>query len=129
MNATEALPGKEECPGHLRWSAFGASYMDTVCASVLEWPDGYHGVGLCDADNDLREGDVPCPFCDAEGFLNWQFGLDDGETVILWASDETEVAPGTEIHFHDAEALWWTATHPERGEERVLMRPVLEDDS
>ncbi|XKH58522.1 hypothetical protein LG293_15835 (plasmid) [Citricoccus nitrophenolicus] len=87
------LPGKEDCPGHLQWSAFGANYPDTVCASVLEWPDGY------------------------------QVGGRD-EVHILWATDESPVPEDAEIHFHDGPALWWTATHPDRGEERVLVRQI-----
>lgn len=118
---TQTLPGKEPCPGHLTWSAFGATYPDTVCASALTWEDGYQGHGLCDADDDFREKDVPCPFCDPETFLAYEWP--DGY-VLLWASDETP-ATGVEIHFHDGVALWWTGTHPERGEERLLIRAAL----
>jgi len=124
---TIALPGKEECPGHMLWSAFGASYPDTVCSTALDWSEvegGMPGIQLCDADDDFRPKGDPCPFHDWNGFLQAEFHVDDGETVVLWASDETPVAAGTEIHFHDGEALWWTATHPDRGEERVLMRAV-----
>lgn len=64
---------RQECPGEfVRWSAFGASYPDTVCAYSLIWPEGEHpGAVLCDADNDLRPGDVPCPAHDPEGFAEW----------------------------------------------------------
>ena len=124
--STETLPGREACPGNLQWSAFGASYPDTVCASSLTWPEGHQGYGLCDADDDLREKDVPCPFCDPDGFIDYQWSVSDGETVILWEQDEQAVHPDTEIHFHDGEALWWTATHPERGEERVLFRSIID---
>ncbi|MGQ7313392.1 hypothetical protein ACUOFU_16925 [Microbacterium arabinogalactanolyticum] len=123
---TEVLPGKENCPGHLTWSAFGATYPDTVCASALTWPRGYAAWGLCDADDDLREKGIPCPFCDPDGFIEYEWSVSAGETVILWASDEQAVHPDTEIHFHDGEALWWTATHPERGEERVLFRSIID---
>lgn len=123
---TEVLPGQEECPGHLTWSAFGATYPDTVCASALTWPDGHRGYGLCDADADFREGDVPCPFCDPDSFIDYQWSVGTGETVILWETDEQAVHPDTEIHFHDGQALWWTATHPERGEERVLFRSIMD---
>lgn len=126
-NVLAALPGKEACPGNLTWSAFGATYPDTVCANSLTWPDGYHGSGLCDADNDFLEGSVPCPFCQSLEFLIYLFG-EDGETQMLWAADESPVPADTEIHFHDGVALWWTATHPVRGEERVLMRSLLDAD-
>lgn len=123
--ATETLPGKEECPGQLVWSAFGARYMDTVCSSALDWSKAGHEpvATLCDADDDFRPKDVPCPFCDPAGFVGYEWGGPDEHTV-LWASDETPVPDSTEIHFHDAEALWWTATHPTRGEERVLIRRI-----
>jgi len=121
------LPGAEDCPGHLTWSAFGANYPDTVCASALEWEEGYAAYGLCDADDDFREKDVPCPFCDPDAFIEYQWSVSSGEHVILWAADERAVAPETEIHFHDDTALWWTATHPERGEERVLFRSLISE--
>ncbi|PRB14481.1 hypothetical protein [Microbacterium sp. MYb62] len=124
--SVETLPGREECPGTLQWSAFGASYPDTVCASVVTWEGGYQGHGLCDADADFREGDIPCPFCDPDGFIDYEWSVSDGETVILWSHDEQAVHPDTEIHFHDGQALWWTATHPERGEERVLFRSIID---
>lgn len=124
--ADETLPGREKCPGNLQWSAFGATYMDTVCASALTWPEGQQGYGLCDADADFREGEIPCPFCDPNGFIEYQWHVGDGETVILWERDEHAVHPDTEIHFHDGQALWWTATHPERGEERVLFRSIID---
>jgi len=128
MPEAATLPGKEACPGHLTWSAFGASYPDSVCSSALTWdnPEDHPGNGLlCDADDDFRCKDVPCPFCDPAGFVSWQFS----EATILWARDEQPVPEGTEIHFHDAPALWWTATHPERGEERVLMREIEDNDA
>lgn len=126
MAETEKLPGREVCPGHFEWSAFGATYPDTVCSSALDWPEGQNGWGLCDADDDFREKDVPCPFCHSDSFIDWGWAVSSGESVILWESDETAVHPGTEIHFHDGRALWWTATHPERGEERVLFRSILD---
>lgn len=120
---TTALPGVEHCPGHLQWSAFGAAYMDTVCASALDWAESaYEPVAvLCDADDDFRPKDIPCPFCNPEGFIEYRWGAPE-EHVLLWASDETPVERGTGVHFHDGEALWWTATHPKRGEEQVLFR-------
>ncbi|MFL2002338.1 hypothetical protein [Microbacterium sp. A1-JK] len=124
--ATVTLPGAEACPGHLTWSAFGARYPDTVCASVLDWTGVEPGWGLCDADDDFRPKDVPCPFCDPDAFIDYQWSVSDGEHVVLWETDETAVHPDTQIHFHDAQALWWTATHPERGEERVLFRSILD---
>lgn len=126
QNEVEVLPGREECPGNLTWSAFGATYPDTVCASVLTWADGYQGSGLCDADDDFRERDVPCPFCSPEAFIEYEWG-EPQDYLLLWASDESP-ADGVEIHFHDGQALWWTATHPERGEERVLIRRGFWED-
>lgn len=65
-----------ECPGQfMRWSAFGAGYSDTVCASSLDWSnvkEGYPGAVLCDADDDFRpRGEIPCPFCAPEAFDRW----------------------------------------------------------
>lgn len=129
MTTVEALPGAEPCPGNLTWSAFGATYPDSVCSSALDWSEAEHepvGV-LCDADDGFRpRGDVPCPFCAPESFISWLWGEPD-EFAMIWASDESQVADGTEIHFHDGKALWWTATHPTRGEERVLVRSLNGD--
>lgn len=114
------------CPGHLEWSAFGATYMDTVCSNSLNWEAGEDpGAELCDADNGFRPSGTPCPLCDSEGFQEW-LGWRDGLTKLLWSKDEQPVAEETPITFHDGKALTWTAIHPERGEETVLAR---EDDS
>ena len=117
----------EKCPGHLQWSAFGATYPDTVCSGALTWTPGTDpGPGvLCDAADDLRPKEVPCPFCDPEGFLawNWSEGM-----IALWSTDLTPVPAAAAIHFHDGPALWWTATHPERGEERILIRSLVDDE-
>lgn len=120
-----SLLGKEQCPGHLTWSAFGASYPDSACSSALDWSDcDYTPVAeLCDADDDYRPKGVPCPFCDPKGFTEYEFA----EATALWASDESPVLAGTEIHYHDGRSLTWTATHPERGEETVLMRQMEEE--
>lgn len=125
-----ALPGKEVCPGHLTWSAFGAPYPDSVCSSVLDWSETEEPAPvatLCDADDDFRPKDIPCPFCDPSGFIEYQWGSGD-EHIVLWERDETPVADDVEIHFHDGKSLWWTATHPERGEAFVLFRSTLDDD-
>lgn len=129
MSELLETPGKEACPGHLVWSAFGAAYPDSVCSSVLDWSEcEYTPVAtLCDADDDFVPKDVPCPFCDSEGFVEYQFGLSNGETLALWEVDGLPVEPGTEIHFHDSENLWWSATHPVRGEEKVLMRKLNDE--
>lgn len=77
---TPALPpegtseGREQCPGQFaHWSAWGATYSDTFCASALTWPVGeFPGHVLCDADDDLRpRGEIPCPACDPNGFNEW----------------------------------------------------------
>lgn len=62
------------CPGQfVGWSAFGATYPDTVCATSLTWPEGQDpGPVLCDADDDLRPRDVPCPVCDPAGFADYE---------------------------------------------------------
>ena len=60
-----------ECPGlFVGWSAFGASYPDTVCSTSLTWEPGTEPSSptLCDADDDNRPRDIPCPICDPEGF-------------------------------------------------------------
>lgn len=117
----------EKCPGHMAWSAFGAPYMDTACSSALDWSEaGYTPVAeLCDADDDFRPRGIPCPFCDPEGFIEYQWG-DRAEYAVHWADGSDAGYP--EIHFHDGEALWWSATHPERGEEPVTIRSVVFDD-
>jgi len=64
-----------KCPGRfMKWSAFGATYPDTVCATALEWPDGaFPGLVLCDLDDDGRaRGEIPCPFCDPNGFNEYE---------------------------------------------------------
>lgn len=128
LDALMPLPGKEECPGWFQWSAFGARYPDTSCAATT---NGYFldtgepiGPYLQDADRDDVQQDLPCPFCAPESFLETYYPP--GEHHVLWAYDETPVPDGTEIHFHDGEALWWTATHPTRGEERVLFRKLTD---
>lgn len=127
---TTAADTNTGCPGNLQWSAYGAGYPDTVCASILNWTNSrYPGLYLCDADDDFRpNGDIPCPFCDSEGFQGY-LGWKDGHHVLLWAADETPVPEGTPVRFHDGDALTCTATHPERGEEKVLARELpLSDD-
>lgn len=122
------VPGKEECPGYLTWSAFGATYPDTVCASALDWGDlPYPGETLCDADDEFRPKDIPCPFCDPKNFILFEWG-ESNEYEVRWSTDHA-LALGAEIHFHDGEALWWTATHPTRGEERVLIHQVEPADA
>lgn len=118
----------EACPGHLTWSAFGASYPDTVCSSALTSTDGLplpSGV-LADADDDFRLADIPCPFCDPAGFAEYQFG--GWCNVPLCGVDEARLPEGTAIHFHDATALWWSAECPDHGEQRVLVRDMSEVD-
>ena len=128
ITALERQVGKEECPGDFEWSAFGAEYPDTVCANSLKWPAGQHpGAVLCDADDDLCSGSVPCPMCDPQGFREYLWG--GGDTILVWAEDEALVPQDVEVHFHDAKALWWTATHPERGEERVVARKTLDQEA
>lgn len=64
-----------ECPGmFVGWSAFGATYPDTVCSTALTWDDGAEppSATLCDADDDHRPRGVPCPVCDPEGFDRYE---------------------------------------------------------
>lgn len=118
--------GKESCPGHLTWSAFGAFYPDTVCATVIEWEDGHDGWGLCDADDDFREKDIPCPFHDQEGFLEYSFA--GGYYLPYWADTEELVPARTAIHFHEeGNSLWMSATHPVHGELKVVVREEPEE--
>lgn len=128
LDALMPLPGKEECPRWFQWSAFGARYPDTSCAATTNgyFLDTGESIGpyLQDGYRDEVQQDIPCPFCAPESFLEHYYPADEHHT--LWASDETPVPTGTEIHFHDAEALWWTATHPTRGEERVLFRELTD---
>lgn len=97
-DATTPTPTNEQqdvgCPGEfVRWSAFGASYPDTVCAYSLIWPEGEHpGAVLCDADNDLRSGDVPCPAHDPEGFAEWADDPDAARRVLAREADEAPLA-------------------------------------
>ena len=115
----------QACPGHFTWSAFGAPYPDTVCASVVQWNDeSYQGHGLCDADDDFREKGVPCPFCSPESFLEYEFGV--GFYVPMWSETEERVPDRTPIRFHEAgSSLWMSATHPKHGELKVR---VMEQD-
>lgn len=79
----QTLPGREACPGQMAWSAFGAYYPDTVCATALEWNPGTDpGAVLCDADDDFRPKDVPCPFCAPDRFIDYQWAVSLGEHVI-----------------------------------------------
>jgi hypothetical protein len=119
-------PAAEPCPGQLTWSAFGAPYPDTVCSSALTWPDG-EGPGdgvLCDADDDFRSRDVPCPFCNPEGFIGWAWGGRE-EMDARWYFDGTDGGPvpaDVPISFHDGKDLMWSADHPVRGRIWVLAR-------
>lgn len=64
-------PQGAECPGQfVGWSAFGARYPDTVCSTSLTWAAGTapSSPTLCDADDDHRPRDIPCPACDPAGF-------------------------------------------------------------
>lgn len=120
--------GEEECPGYFTWSAFGATYPDTVCASVVEFSDGYQGWGLCDADDGFRDKGIPCPFCDSAGFLYYQHG--GSYRVPYWDGTDERVASHTEIHFHEkGSSLWMSATHPEHGELRVTIHDEEEEGS
>lgn len=116
----------ETCPGWLTWSAFGSSYPDTACSKSLEWGEGDEPASptLCDADDDLRPKDIPCPFCSPESFTEYEFG--GGYIVALCSEGEHLLADGTEIHYHDAESLWWSATCSEHGEQKVLMPDMSE---
>lgn len=117
----------DPCPGHFQWSAFGAPYPDTVCADALDWSDvedGFPGPVLCDADDDLRPKDIPCPMHDWVGFWEYQFG--GGYTIPLCAVDEARLPDGTRINFHDGYALSWTAICPDHGNQKVLMRDYSE---
>lgn len=115
-----------ECPGHWQWSAFGATYPDTVCATALVWREGDDpGAVLCDADDEFRPRDVPCPACDPEGYTQYHWG-DAGAYAVIWA-DGTSADPVPPLTFHDGTALTWTAVHPVRGEERVGVKRVSEE--
>lgn len=124
---TGGVPEIESCPGWLLWSAFGAWYPDSVCSSVLTWenPADHPGSGyLCDADDDLRCKDVPCPFCLPESFTEYEWG--GGYVVPTCATCEAMLPPGTPIDYHDGPALTFTATCPTDGRSNVLMRDYEE---
>lgn len=112
----------EKCPGRLEWSAFGARYPDTVCSSVLEWEDGEGPDDgyLCDADDDLRCKDIPCPFCNPASFAEYEFG--GGYVIPTCATCEQMLPPLTPIDFHDGRGLKMTATCPTCGRCNVLAR-------
>lgn len=116
----------EECPGDFEWSAFGARYPDTVCSKHLVWNEGAEpgSATLCDADDDFRPKDIACPFHEWATFTEYEFG--GGYIVPLCDVDEKRLPNGTEIHCHDGRSLWWSATCPEHGEQRVLMRDMSE---
>lgn len=118
----------EECPGWLVWSAFGARYPDTACSRSLDWnPGDDPGWGvLCDADDDLRPKDVPCPWHEPVSFTDYMFG--GGYQVPLCPVGDHRLPDGQEIHYHDAEALWWSATCAEHGEQRIKFHDFSEDE-
>jgi hypothetical protein len=115
--------GVEKCPGYLTWSAFGASYPDSVCSTVVEWEGDYQGWGLCDADDDFRDKGVPCPFHDPVQFMEYMYG--GGFYVPFWSGTEQRLPNRTEIHFHEeGPYLWLSATHEKYGELKVTVREL-----
>jgi hypothetical protein len=117
----------EECPGTFTWSAFGANYMDTVCANSLEWPEEYQGWGLCDADDDFRDKGIPCPFCNSENFVEYQYG--GGYYRPYWVGTDTQVPDKTTIHFHEKENwLWMSAEHNVHGELKIEFRENIPEN-
>lgn len=104
-------PQKEVCPDHLRWSAFGADYMDTAC--VNGW--------LVELDYDGDGGvDIACPFCLPAEFTRWRL---DGTAV--WPTCScclVKLPDGTAINYHDGQDLTWSARCPTCGPRFVLMR-------
>lgn len=66
---------KEDCPGQMPVSYFGATYPDSQCIDGYLWDeDSGDGDGLDSG------GDIPCPFCKPEEHLSYMKG--DGETVV-----------------------------------------------
>jgi len=116
------LIGEEKCPGHFTWSAFGAPYPDTVCATVISWDkEGYIGWGLCDADDDFREKGIPCPFHHTNDFISYSNG--GGYWVPYWTNTNKKVPDRTEFHIHEkGQSLSVSATHFHYGELEVEFR-------
>lgn len=116
---------KTECPGIFEWSAFGASYMDTMCASAMDWgKNDYPGAYLQDLDSDYGSEDVPCPFCMTEAFLEY-CGIG-AENEFVWSKDRKPIQ-GAEVFPEDGEVLTFYAEHPERGMEKVIISQKEEE--
>lgn len=111
------------CPGDLEWSAFGADYPDTVCSSAVTWESERDNPGdgvLCDADDEFRPKDIPCPFCLPIAFLEYQSGGRGVEPTCRECL--TRLTPEA-VTFHDGQALTWTVACPTCGEPKPgLMR-------
>lgn len=100
---------KEECPGDFLWSAFGANYPDTQCQNGQ----------LVDMDS-LNISEIPCPYCNPGSFTEYMFDL---PTIPECAACAGMLPLGTEIHYHenDQGSLWWSASCPACGLQRVNM--------
>ena len=110
----------ESCPGDFQWSAFGADPPDTACSTSLAWKRGKKPKTpvLCDVNKNNKPSDIPCPMCNPKGFEKY---LEVPEKYVWVWPDRTPLTKNTEIHFHDGDILTWSATHPDLGEQPVIM--------
>lgn len=107
----ESSPNLEsECPGGMfQWSAFGANYPDTYCQNSV----------LFDADSN-RGGDIPCPFCDPNGFTD--YAIAGSDTIPTCSKCETQLPNGTPLKFADGPGLSMSAPCPTCGVQDMLWR-------
>lgn len=115
---------KQSCPGQLQWSAFGAPYMDTMCATAMTFDkaDFTPGPYLQDLDSEYYTEDVPCPFCATVLFLDY-CGIGQ-EKELAWSKDR-EPATGVDPYPVDGRSLTFYAVHPERGIEQLILIDTL----
>ena len=102
--------------GQLRWSAFGAGYMDTECQNG----------DLLDLDAEAFPG-TPCPLCQPVAFFehNW-YG---SETVPTCRTCLARLTPQV-VTFIDGPALTWTVDCPTCGPgQPALMRDWNDPES
>jgi hypothetical protein len=106
--------------GQFQWSAFGATYEDTICV------DG----NLGDLDDDGRtSAGIPCPFCNPGAYFEYQWGGGYVHPTCATCKMRLPEKAGT-VTFHDGVALTWTGDCPTCGPDQpVLMRDYEAEDA
>jgi hypothetical protein len=62
------MEGKKQCP---EFPYFGAKYPDARCIDGYLWD-----LDKCEGDKLYGGGEVPCPFCNSEEFIEYHVGDD-----------------------------------------------------